>query len=174
MIVEPLKGYIPLDIMASRVMAASVFQNLAAHGGELASDSAPSIARVNAGTDKAVRVVWAAAVVAELQLPSFTYPPDLDDAAAVEVHLLCNMSAAVDTPVIAVAYFEGIGDTNAGGNTGAITGTTVTDYSVTIAAADVGAHPNMASVSLIPAAHATDSLRLYGAWIEYTKKLRST
>jgi len=174
-IVEPNKGFIPLDLFAARIMsAASIFQNTAAVGGILASDSAPSIQRVNAATDQAVRVRWAATVVAELQLPTFPYPPDLDPDNPVSVHLLAAMSGTSDSPVMTVEYFEGVGDTNAGGNTAAITGTTVAEYSVTIAAADIGTHPNFASVSFTPAAHGTDELRLYGAWIEYTKKLRST
>jgi len=174
-IVDPNKGYIPIDLLSARVVsAASIIQSTANIGGLLCSDTSPSIQRVNAATDQAVRVRWAAGVVTTLQLPTITYPPDLDDSNPVTVHILAAMSATNDTPTMGVTYFEGVGDTNAGGNTAAITGTTVAEYSVTIAAADVGAHPNIASISLTPAAHATDELRLYGAWVEYTMKLRST
>ena len=175
-IVEPNKGFIPLDLFAGRIMSgASIFQNTAASpsGGILTSDTGPSIQRVNAATDQAVRVRWAATIVTTLALPTFAYPPDLDDGSPVTVHLLAAMSATNDSPVMGVAYFEGLGDTNAGGNTAAITGTTITEYTVTIAAADVGAHPTFAAVSLTPAAHGTDELRLYAAWVEYTRKLKS-
>lgn len=87
---------------------------------------------------------------------------------------MAAMAGATDSPTMAVTYFEGIGDTNAGGNSAAITGTTITEYTVTIAATDIGAHPNFANISFTPAAHGTDELRLYAAWIEYTRKLKST
>lgn len=172
-IVEPNKGYIPLDLSVGRILSAGATQNTLANGGLSASDSAPIYQRVNGATDKALRLNYAATVVAEV-VWSFSYPPDLDDLSAVEVHMLAASGGATNSPVMGVAYFEGVGDSNAGGNTAAITGTTVAEYSVTIAAADVGAHPNFASVSLVPAAHGTDALFLYALWIEYTRKLRST
>ena len=49
------KGFIPLDITALREIATNDIQNLAAHGGLLASDSDPALARVNGATDKAHR-----------------------------------------------------------------------------------------------------------------------
>ena len=88
--------------------------------------------------------------------------------------MLAASAGATNSPTVQVDYFEGLGDTNAGGATGAVTGTTIAEYTRTIAAADVGAHPTFASVSLTPAAHGTDALRMYRTWIEYTKKLKAT
>jgi len=139
----------------------------------LAADTTPAFERVNAATDKALRINWVAGNSDEITW-CFAYPPDWDDLSNVEVHLMAASAGATNSPVIAVNYFEGVGDANAGSNTAAVTGTTPADYSVTITAANIGAHPNFASVSLIPAAHATDALRLYGAWIEYTKLLKSS
>lgn len=170
---EPIKGYIPIDLSVFREVAANVTQNAAANGGLLASDTTPAYERVNAATDKALRINWVAANVDEITA-SFSYPPDLDDTNAVEVHILAASGGATNSPTIAVGYFEGVGDTNAGGNTAAVTGTTVAEYSVTIAAADIGTHPNFASVSLTPAAHGTDALRLYAVWIEYTRLLKAS
>ena len=170
---EAFKGYIPIDLSVFREVAANVTQNAAANGGLLASDTTPVYERVNGATDKALRISWAAANVDEITC-SFSYPPDLDDTNAVEVHILAASGGTTNSPVIAVGYFEGVGDTNAGGNTAAVTGTTVAEYSVTIAASDVGTHPNVASVSLTPAAHGTDALRVYALWIEYTRLLKSS
>lgn len=167
--IEEPEGFVPLDLLAAREVAANVFQNAAANGGLLASDTTPAIQRVNGATDKAIRVNWAAANVDEITW-NFAYPPDLDDARDVTVHLLAAMGGAVDNPVIAVSYFERTGDANAGGNTVAVTGTTIDEYTVTIAAANIGAAPTFASVSLVPAAHGTDALFLYAVWIEYSRR----
>jgi len=71
--------------------------------------------------------------------------------------------------VLTVAYFEGTGDTNAGGNTAALS-VTLAEVTVSIAAGDVGAAPNVASITLLPAAHANEAVEVYAAWIEYTRK----
>lgn len=163
------KGYIPIGIMNARLLTTNAFLNTI-EAGTPDGNTAPSLQRVNAATDKKARLIWAASAVDEIHLGDFAYPPDLDDAQPVTVHVLAAMAGAADTPVLAIGYFEGLGDTNAGGNTAAVTGIALAEYSVTIAAADVGAHPNAASITLTPAAHGTDALHIYGAWIEYVRK----
>ena len=164
-------GFIGLPIGAMREIATNDIQNLAAVGGILASDSAPSLARVNGATDKALRVAWAATVVAEAQFQPVAMPPDFDETQAATVHLVMAMAGATDTPLVDVQVFDGVGDTEMGGNTAAVTGTAVAEYSVTIAAANLSGHPTgFLNVSLVPAAHGTDALYLYGAWIEYQRK----
>lgn len=162
-------GYIPLPLTTWRIVATNdVAAKDAADGGTISLDTDPTLKRVNGATDKKLRLSWAATSVVEI-VNDFVYPPDLDEAANVEVHILAAMADTNDTPVIAVSYFEGVGDSNAGGNTAAITGATIAEYSVTIAHANVGATPKAASVGLTPAAHGTDALHIYGAWIEYTR-----
>ena len=162
-------GYIPLDITKAREIVTNAIPNAAAIGGLLASDTTPILERINAATDKKLRLRWAASNVDAITW-DFAYPPDLDDTADVIVNVLAAMGGASDTPTLAINYFEGVGDTNAGGNSGAVTGTTVAKYTRTIAAANIGAYPNAASVEVVPAAHGTDTLLIYGAWIEYTRK----
>jgi len=165
------KGFIPLPLDGWLLTASNDIPAIAVasgNGGKLASDTAPKLERVNAATDKKMRISWAASGVIEIQ-QNFAYPPDLDDTAAITVNLLAGMGGATDTPVIAVAFFEMVGDTNAGGNTAALAAT-VAQKSVTIAASDVGAYPKSATVTLTPAAHGNDALYVYGAWIEYTRK----
>lgn len=165
-------GFIPLPLDRWRLIATNDIPAIAVasgNGGNLGSDTAPKLARVNGATDKKLRIQWAASgVVAITQ--DVVYPPDLDDASDVVLHLLASMGGANDTPTIGVAYFEGLGDTNAGGNTGAVTGTGIAEYTRTIVAADVGAAPNAATIELTPAAHGTDVLNLYAAWLTYIKK----
>jgi hypothetical protein len=166
------KGSIDLPLGSWRTIATTAIPDLAVasgNGGQLAANSLPSLNRINAATDKGVRIMWAATSVIEIT-NQFTYPPDWDDTAPVTFNMLASMAGEADTPVVAVAYFEGLGDTNAGGNSAAITGTTIAQYSVAVTAANVGAYPNTATVTLIPAAHGTDILNLYATWIEYTRK----
>lgn len=162
-------GFIPLPLAQARIIASNdISAKNAADGGLVSLDTDPTFKRVNGATDKNLRLAWAATSVIPVTW-AFDYPPDLDDTATVLVHLFCGMAGATDTPVLGVAYFEGVGDTNAGGNTAALSAT-VADKTVTIAAADIGAYPNSASVTITPPAHGTDALYLYGAHIEYTRK----
>lgn len=161
-------GYIPIKLTDWREVAANVTLNIAANGGVLASDTTPIYERVNGATDKGARLRWAAANSDEL-IADFPYPPDLDDTADVIVHLFMGMAGATDTPVVAVSYFEGVGDANAGGNTAALAATAA-DKTVTIAAANIGTYPNFASIGIVIGAHTTDAAYLYAAGIEYTRK----
>lgn len=162
-------GSIPLPLTAWREISSNDIPNTAADAGALSSNTTPILGRVNGATDKQLRLAWAASNSDEITFGGIAYPPDLDDASAVTVHLLAAMAGATDTPTIAISFWEGVGDTNAGGNTGAITGTTVTEYSVSIAHGDIGAHPKAATIGIIPGAHTTDALYIYAAWIEYTR-----
>lgn len=163
------KGVIQLDLFTARIISSNAIQNTT-EAGVPDGNTDPLIARVNGATDKQGRTVWAASNSAEVQFAPFAYPPDLDDTQPVTFNFLAAMAGAIDTPTVAVAYFEGVGDTNAGGNTAAITGTTMAKYTVTIAASDVGVYPNVATVTLIPGTHTTDTLRVYAAWIEYQRR----
>jgi hypothetical protein len=126
----------------------------------------PYLARVNGATDPAFKLVWPAGDVTPVQLAPMSYPPDLDDAAAVTVNLLAKMSGATDTPVIAVGAYEGVGDTNAGGNTAALAAA-LAEKSVSIAHGDIGAHPKGLNILLTPGTHANDAVEVYAAWAEY-------
>lgn len=162
-------GYIPLPLTSWRLIAANdIAAKNAADGGLISLDTDPTLKRVNAATDKQLRIAWAATSVIEIEC-QFPYPPDLDDAGAITVNLLMGMAGAADTPVIGVNYWEGVGDANAGGNTSALAAA-VAHKTVVIAAGDVGAYPKAASVGIIPAAHATDAIFLYAAWITYVRK----
>jgi hypothetical protein len=141
---------------------------LASHGGQLASDSAPKLIRINTSTDKGLRIQWAAAGVIEIT-NQFVYPLDFDASQPVVVSLVASMGGATDTPAVAVGVFDGVGDTNRGGNTAAITGTTVARYTKSYTPAGA-AGTGFASISLTPAAHGTDVLNLYGAFVTYTRK----
>lgn len=161
-------GYVPLPLEAAREIASNDIPATAANAGELSSNTTPILGRVNGATDKKLRVTWASSNSDEI-VWDFAYPPDLDDTAAVTVNLLAASAGATDTPVIAVSYFEGVGDTNAGGNTGALSAS-IQHLTVAVAAADIAAYPTGASIGLVVGAHTTDAVHLYGAWVTYTRK----
>lgn len=162
-------GFIPLPLTTWRIIATNdIAAKNAADGGLISLDTDPTLKRVNGATDKKLRIAWAATSVIEIA-NDFVYPPDLDEASNVEIHIIAAMANTNDTPTIAVSFFEAVGDTNAGGNTAAITGTTPTEYTVAVTAANVGATPKGVSVGLVPAAHGTDALYIYAAWVEYTR-----
>lgn len=161
-------GFVPLYLAGAREIATNDIINAAGIGGLLSSDSTPALKRINGATDKKQMIEWVSSNNDEI-VWDFPYPPDLDDTAAVTVNILAKMSGATNTPVLAVSYFEGVGDTNAGGNTAALS-SSLAQVSVTIAAGDVGVYPNAASVGIVPGAHTTDKVQVLAAWLEYTRK----
>jgi hypothetical protein len=166
-------GTVNVDISSAREIAGDAIQNLAAVGGLLASDSVPSLTRVNAATDKALQVSWAATEVDEIALPPIAWPVDLDPAADVIVHLLLTKNGNTDNAaVIGVNAFEGWGDANFGGNTQAlnVAANTMFDAQVTLAHANIAGSPNVLNLAIIPGAHANDAIRLHGVYLEYTRR----
>lgn len=162
-------GFIPLSINTARIISANAIQNTT-EAGVPDGNTDPILQRINGATDKNWRLVWAAASVVELAFEPFPLPPDIDDTATLKINLLISKDTNTDnTAVIAVGYFQGIGDTNAGGNTAALATASITKYTVTVAAADVQVYPDMCAVTLIPGTHGTDAIRLHAAWIEYTR-----
>lgn len=164
-------GYIPLSLGDWRLIGSNDIPIIAVasgNGGNLASDTAPKLIRVNAATDKKLTINWAATSVIEITA-DFQYPPDLDYTKPITFNMRAKMGGATDIPVVAVGWFTGVGDTNAGGNTAAVTGTTEATYSKAIAANHVGGYPLSTSVTLTPAAHGTDTLVVLGTWITYSR-----
>jgi hypothetical protein len=71
--------------------------------------------------------------------------------------------------VIAVGAYQDVGDTNFGGNTGALSDT-LASVTRTLDAGDISDTPEGRAVTflLTPGAHNTDAVRLYGAQLDYT------
>lgn len=162
-------GYIPIPLTSWRILATNdTVASGAGDGGVVSNDTDPTLKRVNGATDKKLRIAWAATSVVEIAA-DIAYPPDLDDTAAIVVHILCGVGGAMDTPVLGVSYFENVGDANAGGNTAALAAT-VADKTVTIAAGNVGTYPGGASLGIVPAAHGNDAIYIYSTWAVYTRK----
>lgn len=164
-----VKGFIPLDITAARIISANAIQNTT-EAGVPDGNTSPSLARVNGATDKALRLIWAASSSEEIQFAPIAKPPDLDGASDLTIHLMIAKDTNTDAAVtVDIQVFDGVGDTECGAATAAISTATLTEYSATVALADLGDHPGFLNISLTPGTHTTDAIRLYAAWIEYTR-----
>lgn len=145
---------------ASNVLAATN------HYGVLGQDSTPILDFANGDTDSNLRIAWAAtnqdAIVAKVSLP------DIDVASDVTLRIRAAMSDTNNTPVIDVDSYFNEGDTKVSDATEAVTGATVANYDVTIAAADVPAGAITLTFELTPAAHANDALYIYQIEVIYT------
>ena len=161
-------GFIPLMLASWREVASDDIQNLAAHGGILAKDSTPILEYTNGDTDSAIRLNYAAADVNEIAI-QIPLPPDLDVTGDIEIHLRAAMGGATDSPAMASDVFFNEGDTKVEDTVTVDQDTTVTEYTITVAAADVPAGAQTMSIELTPGAHGTDALHVYAIWIEYTR-----
>lgn len=157
-------GTVTLPLTAARELSAGAYINTAGDAGVLAVNTTPTLTFNNGGS----RLTWAATNVDVVSWNTFA-PADLDDTADVVVHLITSMSDVNDTPTIAVNFVEGMSNTNVGGNTAAVSGTTPTEKTVTILAADIAGGKQW-TINLTPAAHGTDELRVDAVWITYTRK----
>lgn len=115
---------------------------------------------------------------------SVALPADLDDAADVVLHVAaCRIGSSDTTTVLSgTAFFQTMGaayDADADAITvdsAALDAATkvVTEYTLTIAAADVPAAPGVLTITIAPSsALDADDLVIFGTWIEYTRKLRT-
>lgn len=162
-------GTIQMPLVSWREVGTNDIQALAAHGGILAKDSTPILEFTNLDTDSAIRAHWAAADVNAITL-QVVLPQDVDVASNLTIHMRAAMNNTNDTPIIDADTFFNEGDTKVSDASAAITGTTVAEYTITIAAADVPAGAQTMSIELTPQAHGTDALFVYALWAEYTRK----
>jgi hypothetical protein len=166
--VAPLTvGFLPMPLTALRELAAGAVPNAAGNGGLLASDTTPVLNTLNGDTDGAFAVTWAASNsdAVGFQIP---LPPD-HAGGNVTIRFRAKMGGATDTPVISADSYFDEGDTKVEDDSGAVTGTTWSEYDITIAAADVPDNARTLSVELTPGAHTTDTLAISAVWVEYEK-----
>jgi hypothetical protein len=157
-------GIIPLLAHDARILATNAYLAIASSGGILATDTNPSIARVNGATDPSTRITWASSHSEEIQW-DFVWPADVDTTQAATLHLILSMGGATNTPTVTAKQFTGIGGSDQGGATAALN-TTPTDRTVSLA---TPGSLSKGMVSLTPGAHTTDAMRLDGAWISFAK-----
>ena len=169
-VVSNSKVIIPINEW--REGSSGAIQNLAAHGGILASDSTPIFNSVNGDTDGTLIKHWAASD--SNPIIGYACIPNIDPGFDLELQFLAELVAAtpgtvVDTPTMASdIYFAGAGVTMSKiEDVSAAIGTEAQAlYTITIAAADVPSGAAVMSIELTPGAHTTDAVYLYGTWLE--------
>jgi len=160
-------------ILAAGTPMAAWADNAASNPGiTLANSEAVGLRWNNNGTQTAV---W---------LPPIALPQDLDDTAAVVVHIAASKTGATvgdATTFTIAAFFQEIGalhdaDSDCGGASSAMTGDatakTVQEVTLTLAAGDVPAAPCVLSMSIKPTdgTLGTDDVIVHSVWLEYKKK----
>jgi hypothetical protein len=160
-------GWLPILLVSLRELTTGAVPNAAGNGGLLASDTTPILNTANGDTDGCLQVTWAASNSDAIgfQIP---LPPD-SAGGDVVIRFRAKMGGATDTPVISADSYFDEGDTKVEDDSAAVTGTTWTEYAITIAAADVPDNARTLSVELTPGAHTTDTLALSALWVEYEK-----
>lgn len=161
-------GYIPIPLATLRKITANDIINTAGDAGVLAKDTTPILEYVNTSTDGAIRVRWAATVVNHLGFQT-ALPGDLDPSQPLIMRFIAAMGGASDTPALSVDAYFNVGGTKRTNATAAVTGTSVLQYTATIAAAQIPSLPWTLSAEITPAAHGTDTLLLYALWLEYNR-----
>jgi hypothetical protein len=103
---------------------------------------------------------------------SVPMPPDIDFSQPLLLKFLGAMGGATDTPTVTCESFYGVGDTKISDVSAAVTGTTVAEYTITIAAADLHGEVRKreGSFELTVGSHGTDTALIYAMWFEYTKR----
>jgi len=159
-------GHVSVSLFSFRETNATAdVGNLAAVGGVLASDSTPAL---QANGVESQQLQWIATNQDQIAT-SLSLPGDIDGTADVTIELWVS-SAGVPTDAASFTV-----ETSWDG--AAIVTDTVTDGAAsnsvhrvtgTIAAADVPDSPSFLSMSVIPAAHATDAINLFAVRLEYT------
>jgi len=146
-------------------------------GGVLGTDSTPALEYVNGDTDSSLRILWAASgaqpIVAQVMIPF-----DCDTTQPILFKVSGLMSGATNTPVLSLDtyYRDGGGSVSAKieDNTSALSDAVET-VTATIAASDFPAVssgvPVFATIEVTPGSHTTDTLAIYGTYLQYTKKL---
>ncbi len=165
------QGFLPLYLHNWRLVVSNEVPVIAVatgNGGNLAVDTSPKLIRVNAATDKCLRIVWIGGTSIEI-FQLFHYPPDMDVTATYSLNFLIGKSAnGQATCAFTADLFEGVGDTTRGGTTAVLGASAVTLYTKSIT--PTAGHPDFAVCVLTPGTHATDDIWLYEAYVLYTKK----
>jgi hypothetical protein len=147
-------------------------------GGVLGTDSTPALEYINGDTNSSLRILWAASGVQPI-VTQVILPADLDETQPIYFKAVGVMSGTSNTPVLSLdTYFTelaGGGMTKVEDNTSAFTDA-VDVQTATIAASDFSSlvnnnTPLFATIEVTPGAHGTDSLAIYGTYLQYTKTL---
>jgi hypothetical protein len=178
-------GYVPIPLTAWREVTSNDISDAGvgaadSSGGVLATDTTPALEYINGDTNSSLRLFWTNTadnrdpVVCQVVLPA-----DLDETQPIYFKAVGVMSGVTNAPVLDLdTYFTeltGGGMTKVEDATGALSDA-VGVVSATIAASDFASlvnnnTPLFATIELTPGTHSTDSIAIYGTYLQYTKTL---
>lgn len=157
-------GFIHLPLTIARKLTAGDYVNTAGDAGMLSANSTPAISLLYGGS----RATWVSSNVDVIHY-QFMAPVDFDETQHLYIKMFASMSDVNDTPLLGVSFVEAMSNNNVGGNTAAVSGTTPTEKKIVIAGGTI-LGGNQWNISITPAAHGTDDLRIDAIWVEYTRK----
>jgi hypothetical protein len=148
------------------------------------SDGDSTVPGFNLADSEAFGIRWNNHGTPDPILTQVTMPQDLDDTAAVVLHILASKTGATVGDAVTftcTAFFHTVGalhdaDANAGGASSAMTGNatakTVQEVTLSIAHGDVPASPSSLSLTIQPTdgTLGTDDVIVEAVWIEYKRK----
>jgi len=183
-IVEAVLGEIYTDLLSAQSFIgiplntfreASAFDvgAIAANGGVLASDSTPILEAINAATDGCQRISWVNSNNDQI-VTSIPLPPDIDTDAGLVLHVRIASNSTTDAVGFTVDTFFNEGDSKVTDTSTTNQTATYAEKLATIATADVPSGAQTVTIGLTPVAHTTDYMYLTAAWLEYTRKLRTS
>ena len=176
-------GFVPIPLTSWRetgtddTLAVVPGADLSA-GSVLGTDSTPALEYTNGDTNSSLRIFYAASGVQPI-VTQVILPADLDETQPIYFKAVGVMSGATNTPVLSLdTYFTeltGGGMTKVEDDTSAFSDA-VDVVSATIAASDFSSlvannTPLFATIEVTPGSHGTDSLAIYGTYLQYTKTL---
>lgn len=176
-------GYVPIPLTQWREVTTNDISDAGvgaadSSGGVLATDTTPALEYINGDTNSSLRLLWAASNVDPL-VCQVVLPADLDETQPIYFKAVGVMSGTSNTPVLSLdTYFTelaGGGMTKIEDDTSAFTDA-VDVQTATIAASDFSSlvannTPLFATIEITPGAHGTDTLAIYGTYLQYTKTL---
>lgn len=162
------KGIIPIDIFTAREIVAAEMASAA-----LSSGTTPTLNVLSSlgGSSKPCAVLqWAGGNTDVLQFAPIPIPPDYSTVnSSMTLFLNCGRGASTDSARTWKAWFAA---STAVLSTTSFTPSSDTDpfsTSVALTAGALPGYPGVLTLRLSPGASTSDTARLFGAWIEYTR-----
>jgi hypothetical protein len=166
-----LVGSVPINLHSFReVNATGDVSNIAGNGGILASDTTPVL---DADANNSHEITWATGNADPIGT-SFALPADFDDTLDAVLELDVSSGAADAATMDVRTSWNGGAEVTDSASDAATKSATPHAIKATIATADIPAGSKRVTIRLTPPAHATNTITLYSARLNYFKKVVSS
>ena len=166
-------GIIPLSLFSAKFISSTggeAFTTISA--GFITTATSPSL-QVVTTTDRSNYINFTSGGALGIQFPSVVIQPDFTTPGAINLKVLAARGSTLDTggtnPCLTGGLWFNKGDTELSSNTGRITSTAPSTYSVTFSSGDLAGFPGVIAPRLTSVASTNDAVQLWGAWLDYTK-----